>query len=236
MYTCTLETALPSRSAFSRQLLCQFGLHFLFSLRDCILLLISHAKSNDLHLIPFSMQKRIFQEWVLFSFCWQICKQEIVLQISFSFCLKRIMFFSFTFSPFQHNIKGQKNSLSEIQNVNFIMRDIKQPITMSCSLTISNLKNRNNEYSLSLRSKGKFPMVKNIFLLPPQMETFLFFTFICHSTFKNVVRIICCLYRKYWGYFQQVKITCFIQALWGPWGVMHKKLCFVLAPERKSKV
>lgn len=63
---------------------------------------------------------------------------------------------------------------------------------MNCSLPLSSLKNRKNKY-FSIRNKGKFPILKNTFLLLPQMKTFIFFTFICHSTLKNVVTIICCL-------------------------------------------
>jgi len=58
------------------------------------------------------MQNRIFQEWILFTFCWQISKQEIVVQRGFSCCLKRITFFSFKFYLFQ-NIQNSMSGVTK---------------------------------------------------------------------------------------------------------------------------
>lgn len=59
--------------------------------------------------------------------------------------------------------------------------------------------------SPSLRSKGKFHIVKNVFSFPPQMKTLIFFIFVCHlEHFKkwDNNHMLLVEYRKHWGYFQ----------------------------------
>lgn len=91
---------------------CQFGFCFLFfsEKQHCVVLHTRNQMTFTISLISSPMKKRVFQEWILFIFCWQISKQEIVLQRGFLCCLKRITSFSFKFSLFQQTQGSQKQS------------------------------------------------------------------------------------------------------------------------------